>query len=174
VELALPSAELALRQQIRVLYDVHNGWLNAWLRKRLGCPHRAADVAQSTFLRMLAARTVVAELEQPRAWLSTTAQRIIIDEARRDRIERSYLAELAALPEQTHPSPEQVFAAVESMMRLCVALEFVSPKARLAFVRHYVDGATHAAIAAELGVSTRMVQKYLAQVLLRAHAAEAD
>ncbi|MDQ8020818.1 MAG: sigma-70 family RNA polymerase sigma factor [Moraxellaceae bacterium] len=150
------------------MYSNHHGWLYGWLRRKLGCPHRAADVAQNTFLRVLAARDALCGVEQPRAWLTTTATRLIIDEERRRQIEQAYLAELALWAQdcEGYPSPEQMLVALQALEQLSAVLEAVPCNARIAFVRHYLDGETHATVAAELGVSTKMVQKYLARVLL--------
>ncbi|WP_313062038.1 sigma factor, partial [Pseudomonas rhodesiae] len=41
------------QQQLHLLYRDHHGWLQGWLRKRLGDREHAADVAQDTFLRLL-------------------------------------------------------------------------------------------------------------------------
>ena len=166
----MPAAELVLHHdEVHALYSDHHGWLYGWLRRKLGCPHRAADVAHNTFVRVLAARDALCGIEQPRAWLTTTATRLIIDEARRARIEQAYLAELAALAQagDGHPSPEQTLIALQALEQIGAVLAQVPPKARAAFVRHYLDGETLATVAGELGVSTRMVQKYLAQVLLQ-------
>lgn len=168
----MSTAEFVLHQQFHALYCDHHGWLLAWLRRKLGCPHHAADVAQNTFLRVLAARDALNEVAQPRAWLTTTAKRLLIDEARRQQVEQAYLAalQLSFADQEGFPSPEQTLAAVQALMQLSAVLQAVSDKARHAFVRHYLDGETHAVVAGELAVSTKMVQKYLAQVLLRARA----
>ena len=165
----MSAAELALQNEVQALYSDHHGWLHGWLRRKLGCPHRAADVAQNTFLRVLAARDALCGVEQPRAWLTTTATRLIVDEERRRRIEQAYLAELAAAAQDWDgcPSPEQTLMALQALEQLSAILEAVSAKARTAFVRHYLDGETLATVAGELDVSTKMVQKYLAQVLMQ-------
>lgn len=153
---------------MHVLYADHHGWLRDWLRRKIGCPQGAADVAQDTFLRILASRDALLAMREPRAYLTTTAQRLLIDRRRRERIERVYLAELAAMiGDHDHsPSPEQVLAAVEALEQISIALHGLPAKPRQAFLLHHLDGQPHAAIAAELGVSTRMVQKYLVQALL--------
>ena len=51
------------------------------------------------------------------------------------------------------------------------ALQDLSDKARQAFLLHYLEGAPHGGIAAALGVSTRMVHKYLVQALVCCHQA---
>jgi RNA polymerase sigma factor (sigma-70 family) len=163
------AADLSLREAVQTLYSHHHGWLYGWLRRKLGCPHQAADVAHDTFERVLAAREALCGVQQPRAWLTTTATRLIIDEARRERLRQAYLAELSLHLQagEGYPSPEQTLVALQALEQLSAVLEAVSPKARTAFVRHYLDGEAVATVAAELGVSTRMVGKYLAQVLVR-------
>ncbi|MCC9597823.1 MULTISPECIES: sigma-70 family RNA polymerase sigma factor [unclassified Rubrivivax] len=169
----MSSADV-LQQQLQLLYRDHHGWLHAWLARKLGCPQHAADIAHDTFVRVIAARDALLGVQQPRAWLSTTATRLVIDEARRRRLEQAWLEELArAADGATYPSPEQTLAAVQALAQLEAVLETVPAKARSAFVRHYLDGQTHAVVAAELGVSTKMVQKYLARVLLQCHALQA-
>jgi len=163
------TADLALQQQLHHFYREHHGWLQAWLRRKTGCPQQAFDLAQNTFVRALGLRDALSALEQPRAWLSTTAKRLLIDDLRRQRIEQAYLEALAGVVDEAgYPSPEQTLAAVQALQQFCAVLEAVPPKARQAFVRHYLDEAPQALVAEELGVSLRMVQKYLAQVLLAA------
>ena len=167
---ALSSADVTLREQFHALYSDHHPWLLTWLRRKLGCPEQAADVAHNTFLRILSARDALVGVQQPRAWLVTTARRLVIDEVRHRQVEQLYLAELSLHAAQAdgYPSPEETLAAVQALSQLGEVLASVPVKAQVAFVSHYLEGETHAAIAAELSVSVRMVRKYLAQVLLRA------
>ncbi|WP_034295081.1 sigma-70 family RNA polymerase sigma factor [Herbaspirillum sp. RV1423] len=159
---------------LHAFYSSHHGWLYGWLRKRLGCSHNAADVAQDTFLRIIASRDALLGMREPRAYLTVTAKRLIFDRARRQLIEQSYLAELALLAENAegHPGPEDILLAVEALEQICAALLAVSDKARKAFLLHYLDGRPHAEVAMELGVSTRMVQKYLVQALVKCRLAQ--
>lgn len=43
----------ALTSTVEGLYHAHHNWLTGWLRRRLGCPHSAADLAQDTYMRLL-------------------------------------------------------------------------------------------------------------------------
>ncbi|MFT3804900.1 MAG: sigma-70 family RNA polymerase sigma factor [Burkholderiaceae bacterium] len=165
----MSAIEPALQQQrIRDLYADHHGWLLAWLRRRLGCTHHAADVAHDTFLRIVASRDALLGIQEPRAYLSTTAKRLLVDRSRRQAIEQAYLQELALLAQSQpgYPSPDDILMAVQALEQIGTALRGVAPRAREAFLRHYLDEQPQAAIAAELGVSKRMVQKYLVQALL--------
>jgi RNA polymerase sigma-70 factor (ECF subfamily) len=168
----MAATDTLLQHRFHDLYADHHGWLVHWLRRRLGCAHGAADLAHDTFLRVLGSGEL-SGLREPRAYLTTTANRLLIDRARRQRIEQAYLAELALTTERlgSHPSPEQIFAAVEALDQICVALDGLADKPRQAFLLHYLDGETHAAIAARLGVSTKMIQKYLVKALVHCHQA---
>ena len=69
------------QQQMHTLYDEHHGWLFGWLRRKLGSSENAADLAQDTFVRIIASRDALLGVREPRAFLVTTAQRLIIDQA---------------------------------------------------------------------------------------------
>jgi RNA polymerase sigma factor (sigma-70 family) len=157
-----------LQYNMQMLYSDHHGWLFGWLRKKLGCSHQAADVAQDTFVRIIASRDALLGMQEPRAYLTTTAQRLMVDQARRRVIEQAYLAQLALTVEQglAYPSPEEIMLAIEAVEQIGAALQQVAAKARQAFLLHYLEDLSHAEIAATLGVSTRMVHKYLVQALV--------
>jgi len=155
-------------------YSSHHGWLFAWLRKKLGCPDNAADVAQDTFLRIIASRDALLGMQEPRAYLTTTAKRLIYDRSRRQLIEQAYLAELTLAAESIcYPDPQEILLAVEALAQISAALQDVSENARTAFLLHYLEGLTQTEVAAELGVSTRMVLNYLTQTLVKCHLAQA-
>lgn len=157
---------------VKALYVDHHGWLTAWLRRRLGCPEQAADLAHDTFLRLLTARVPPAELVEPRAWLTTAARRLVLDRLRRQRVEQAYLEAMTlaadALPRGA-PSPEALMSAIQVVEQLAAALAALAPKGREAFLLHYLEDHSQLVVAERLGISVRMVQKYLAQGLLRCH-----
>jgi RNA polymerase sigma-70 factor (ECF subfamily) len=89
------------------LYTAYHGWLEGWLRQRLACHETAADLAQDTFLRVLAKRRPVAGLRRPRAYLATIAHGMVVNHWRRQEIERAYLEALTQRPQAWAPSPEE-------------------------------------------------------------------
>ncbi len=149
------------------LYQDHHSWLYAWLKRKLNCPHQAADIAHDTFIRILGLSQIL-NLQEPRAYLTTTAKRLIIDQSRRQRIEQAYLAELALITETLEyaPSPEELLAIMQILERISSALLGLGDKPQQAFLLHYLEGKTHVEIAGQLGVSDRMVRKYLVQALM--------
>jgi RNA polymerase sigma factor (sigma-70 family) len=162
----MSTGEPAFQAAISNLYSEHHGWLFGWLRRKLGCAQNAADLAQDTFTRILNARESVATLREPRAFLSTTARRLIIDQVRRKQIENAYLQELALTAQalEGFQSPEQILTTLEALEHIAFILEGMQDKVRQAFVLYYLDGLKQSEIARPL--SDRTVRKYLIQALL--------
>ena len=149
------------------LYRGYHGWLLKWLRRRVHCSHQAADVAQETFTRLLAAGPYVAPGE-PRAYLATVARRLMMDSGRRRRLEEAYREELercAAYLEQA-PSPEQILHAAQVLEAIDRALSQMKPRIRQSFTLRHLEGLDQVQIAERLGVSVRTVQHDLVEALL--------
>jgi len=145
------------------LYLDHHGWLLRWLRRRLGCAHNAADLAQDTFLRVLARRDERTALDarQPRSYLRVIAHGLVVDHFRRRALEQAYLEALAALPEPVSISPEEREIILETLDRIDAMLERLPPKVRQAFLLSQVDGWAYDRIAERIGVSVRTVKRYM-------------
>lgn len=146
------------------LYSDHHPWLHAWLRKKLGCTDRAADLAHDTFLRILN-RDETPTLREPRAFLTTVAKGLLANHFRRQQIEAAYLEALAAQPQPLAPSPEERALIVEALEQIDALLNGLPPKARTAFLLSQLEGLTYADIAVSLDVSVSMVKKYMLQAI---------
>ena len=73
-EAATPSP-----QHLHELYRDHRGWLETWLRRRMGNAWDAADLSQDTFLRVLCSAQPIADMREPRAYLLTVGKRLSKD-----------------------------------------------------------------------------------------------
>lgn len=144
-------------------YAEHHGWLRTWLRRRLGCSHSAADLAQDTFVRVLLRPQVLQTLREPRAYLSTLAKGVVSEHWRRQALERAYLEALAALPEPLAMPPEERLELLQTLDEIDAMLDGLAPKAREAFVLSQLEGLTYAAIAERLQTSERTVKRYMQQ-----------
>lgn len=147
------------------LYVDHHRWLHAWLRKKLGCAERAADLAHDTFLRLLN-REETAGIQEPRAFLSTVAQGLVANHFRRQKIEQAWLDTLAQLPEAQAPSPETRALLLETLIDIDRRLDALGAPVRRAFLLSQLDGLSQAEIAARLGVSVPTVKRYVARALV--------
>ena len=148
------------------LYVDHHGWLHGLLYRRLGCSETAADLAQDTYLRLLTRDQDVAGIDRPRAYLARIAQGLLANHWRRRDIEQAYLDALRAAPEATAPSPETHHLIIDSLYRLDALLQTLPDKVRRAFLMSRLEGRRYRDIAGTLGVSERMVKKYMAQAML--------
>lgn len=153
---------------VETLYCDHHGWLQSWLRHRLGNASDAADLAHDTFVRLISGRGErrFDSTGEARAYLRTTAQNLCINLWRRQEIERAWLDTLAAMPEALYPSAERQAMVLQALEQIADMLGSLSPKAARAFVLAVVCEMTDDQVAEELGVSGRMVRKYVAQAML--------
>ncbi|MCG2599293.1 sigma-70 family RNA polymerase sigma factor [Achromobacter insuavis] len=153
----------AASPDIEVLYSDHHGWLQDWLRRRLGNAFDAADLAHDTFLRVL---RNLEPIREPRAYLTTIAHGLVVNHWRRQDLERAYRDTLATVADTLAPSPEEGALLLDALCELDALLNQLNPKARAAFLLSHLEGYTYLEIAARLDVSERMVKKYMAQAML--------
>ncbi|WWA74328.1 sigma-70 family RNA polymerase sigma factor [Pseudomonas khavaziana] len=161
-----PPANHHVSQSIGQLYSHHHGWLQGWLRRRLGNAADAADLAQDTFVRLLSSRPgEPLNFTTPRAYLATVANRLTLNLYRRRSLEQAYLAALAQTPEDLTPSLEHQALVLEALDEIDQVLALLPAKTRQAFLMSQLEGYTQEEIASRLGLSVRSVQRYLARAL---------
>ncbi|KAF7600510.1 MAG: RNA polymerase subunit sigma [Candidatus Dactylopiibacterium carminicum] len=165
-----PRPEHKRHEALSLIFRSDYRWLAERLRFRLGCGFQAEDVASEAFAQ-LAALPDLDHVREPRAMLTTIAQRVMYETWRRRDLERAYLNVLAQMPEAVHPSPEDRAQLVESLLAIDQALDGLSAKARSAFLYSQLDGLTYAEIGEQLGVSASMVRQYMAKALACCYAA---
>ncbi|WP_454692186.1 sigma-70 family RNA polymerase sigma factor [Achromobacter aloeverae] len=153
-------------QNLHALYRNHHGWLYGWLRRRLGNAADAADLAQDAFLRLLTRPRDFDGFEGERAYLSTMARGLCADFWRRREIEQAWLAAQAALPEAVQPPVEHHAIVIETLYEVDAMLRRLPWKTAEAFVMAMAYGMTDKEISTELGVSDRMVRKYVSQAMM--------
>ncbi len=146
------------------IYSSHHGWLLRWLRGKLPCADQAADLAHDTFVRLLTApQTALPSLREPRAYLTTVAQRLLIDHYRRLSLEQAWLEVLAQQPQLLMQSPEERLIILQALQRIDAMLDGLPDAVRGAFLMAHVDDLGYAEIAARLGISERTVKRHLVQ-----------
>lgn len=160
----MSSADSVMNQQIQTLYSDHHGWLQGWLRRKLGNAFDAADLAQDVFMRLLARQTCV-DVVEPRAYLSTIARGLVIEHWRRRELELAWLETLAQLPEAEAPSPESRLLFLETLVAIDRMLDQLKPAVRQAFLLAQLEGLTCPQIAERIGVSLATVERYIAAAL---------
>ncbi|MDR5172949.1 sigma-70 family RNA polymerase sigma factor [Methylobacillus flagellatus] len=161
------------RRSLQLLYTHHHGWLQDWLRRKLGDATDAADVAQDTFMRILTAPEHIAEkksgwqLQEPRAYLTVVAKRLVANLYRRRALEQAYLDSLALMPDLSAPSPEHRLVILETLQQIDSMLDGLPAKVRTAFLLAQLEGMTYAQIAQQLATSERTIKRYMVQAMAR-------
>lgn len=162
----LPGNDTVFEQDLDNLYRDHHHWLLTLLRRRLGnCPD-AADLAHDVFVRLLKRPRSFTSFDGARAYLSTLAKGLCIDLWRRRDIEQAYLDALASQPEPIFPSAEQQAIVIQALCEINNLLLRLPAKAANAFVMAVIQGRSDKDVAQQLGISDRMVRKYVARVML--------
>lgn len=150
------------------LYRSHHGWLRTWLGRRLGNGSDAEDLAHDTFIRVLkghqsADQCGLAQLREPRAYLTTVAKRVVINYYERQSLERAYMASLQLMPEPMAPSEEDRAILLETLRELDDLLDALPARVRTAFLLSQLEGLSYEEIASQLKVSERTITRYMAQ-----------
>ncbi|UVL65306.1 sigma-70 family RNA polymerase sigma factor [Pseudomonas sp. B21-031] len=160
----MPANDLSLRSAVNDLYCEHHGWLNGWLRKRLGNAFDAADLTQDTFVRVINARSAL-DIREPRPYLSRIAKGLLIDLFRRRSLEQAYLEALASLPEALQPSLEEQAILLQALVEIDRLLQGLGPKVKQVFMLSQLDGLTYPQIAEHMNISVRSVNNYMAKAM---------
>lgn len=158
----MSAAESVMHQEVLALYCDHHGWLQTWLRRKLGDSFAAADLAQDTFVSVITTGAT-ADIREPRPFLATIARRLMAHRHRRQVLEQSYLDALAALPQDMAPSPEVQLLAIEALHQVDRVLDSLPPAAKEAFLLAHLEGLSYAEIAERLAVSASSVKQYLSR-----------
>lgn len=120
------------------------------------------DLVQEVYARVYeAARKDLPQ--QPRAFVFTTAQNLLIDRMRREKIVQieavSELDTLAIAADE--PAPDRTVIAKDELRRLQVALDRLTPRTREVVTLRRIEGLSRAEIAQRLGITEVTVKWHL-------------
>ncbi|MBF9264680.1 sigma-70 family RNA polymerase sigma factor [Paracidovorax cattleyae] len=159
-------------QGVAALYCSHHSWLQSWLERRLGHAADAADLAQDAFIRLIRSPLSFENPGSARSYLRKLAGGLCVDLWRRRQIEQAWLDTLTSLPEDLVPSAEHQAIVLQTMGEIDRMLNGISAKAATAFVLAVGCEMTDNEVAEQVGVSPRMVRKYVAAAMAHCIALE--
>ena len=142
------------------------------MHRKLGCWHRSADLAHDTFMRLLAREEAPSILE-PRAFLTTVAQRVLANHWRRDKLEQAYLEALASRPPELVPSAEERAILLETLQEIAELLDGLPVAVKRAFLMAQLEGMSQTEIAAALKISVTTVKRHLVRASMQCYFAMA-
>lgn len=153
--------------EFQAFYADHHGWLQSWLRGKLDDHADAADLAQDTFLRLMAAGRHPARLgDRPRALLTHVAKALLVDHWRRKRVERAYLDMLAQRPALQAPPADEQLIIIETLTRIDAMLAGLPALTREVFLLAQLDGLTLQQISDRVRAPVITVRRHIRKALL--------
>jgi RNA polymerase sigma-70 factor (ECF subfamily) len=146
--------------------SVHLQYLKKLLRRRGRTCEEAEDLVKEAFVRMQLYCQQGGVVREPEAFLVRSVLNLAVDARRRDRrdlyekqsVEDMYLVDLS-------PSPDEVFAAEQRLLKIRRSLAALSERTQQAFFLHRLEGFSYAEIAQRLGVSVSAVEKHIANAV---------
>lgn len=140
--------------------------LRKLLRGRGATREDAEDLVQEAVLRLHAFTRAGGEVRDQEAFVARTALNLAVDayrHSRRNLYELEPVEELELV--DMDPTPDEVFAAEQRLIKMREALDRVSVRTREVFFMHRLQGFSHAEIATRLGISKSAVEKHIASAV---------
>lgn len=158
----------------------HRARLLRFFTARTGSVAEAEDVVQEIWLRVTTAGT--GPISNPVAYLHRVGMNIVLEKIRSSQRRASREAVYADdgvgraghEPVDHSPSAHMILEGRERLERLATILAGPPDGAMQVFRRHRIDGASHAEIAAEKGITRSAVEKHIAVALKHIRMGMAD
>ncbi len=136
--------------------------LRAWLQRRLPVHQDVDDVIQETYA-ILAALEDVSHVRQPRAYVYSVAQSVVLQQLRRAQVVSieavAEIERVAASGEEA--CPERTASSRQELARIGALIDSLPDKCRQAFVLRRVEGYSQREIAQRMQISENTVEKHI-------------
>ena len=151
---------------IEALYQGQHPWLRALLFRRVQCSETAADLAQEAFVRLLKTQVEFNQIGKAKSYLTQLAHGLCVDHWRRLTVQQAFEEALALRPDEYHPSAEETHLLIEQLTLIKALLDKLPLNVRTTLILSQFHGLTYSQIASQLGVSDRMVKKYMSSAMV--------
>lgn len=143
---------------------VHEQALERYLRRRWPHPEEVHDLRQDTYVRVYEAAGKALP-SAPKSFLFATARNLMTDRLRRAKVVPIFtvgeIDDLNVLVEDV--SPEREFSGRQALTRLAESFDRLPDRCREAVWLRRVEGLAQKAVAEQMGVSEKTVEKHLAK-----------
>lgn len=151
--------------------DLHWAYLTSLpkLTRKTHCKHQAHDILHDGFLRFALSRNPNRH-QQPEAYFQTIVQNLLLEKYRKDTHVLEYQQSHEFI-QATTPSAEHLADVKQRLELLTQIIQDLPPRCREVFIQFRIEGQSQTSIAAQLGISTNMVERHLIRALLDIRAA---
>jgi len=165
-----PVDPLSLRA---VLARYYQELLNYFARTARG-RENAADLVHEAYARVLTLQRSGQAIAQPRALLYRTVRNLLVDQHRRSTVREPLsggasneqpLPDVAELAAPAALGPEALAASSQGMQAMLATIDALPLRCREAFILHKFDGLPHAEVAAQMGISRKMVEQHIQRAM---------
>ncbi len=150
------------------IYRNHHRYVQVQARRVISDPHRAEDIAQEAFLRLVRQLLATDGQIKLRAWLHRTTTNLAIDEHRRSRTQQQYHEQRSPIEElqrtlersdRGHPEQEAESGEVRDTIRRVIAT--MPPRYRAILALRELEGLDYVSIAEAMNLSVSAVESLL-------------
>ncbi|HMN81086.1 MAG TPA: sigma-70 family RNA polymerase sigma factor [Burkholderiaceae bacterium] len=132
----------------------------------------AADLTQESYLRLLSFQEKGTAVAEPRGFLYRTARNLVTDRYRSQAARGASQAidrdadelpdeSLAALQAPAATEPQAAASSTQFVNAMVAVIDGLPARCREAFILHKFDGLTQVQVAAEMGISVKMVERHI-------------
>ncbi|SDC13780.1 RNA polymerase sigma factor [Acinetobacter boissieri] len=147
-------------------YHQHYGWLYQWLSKYFTCSSQIDDIIQDTFYKIILRPELMTEIKDARPFLAKTAKNMIIDRARRTKIEKNYICTLDHEHyEGCATTPLEHVISMELATQITLAIDNLEDRPKQVITMYYLQGISQVNIAKKLSLSTKTIQADLIKAI---------
>lgn len=144
-------------KQFKSLYEKHVRAIRNYLYYRCGDAALTDDLTQETFLRLWEKKFVVHPLKI-KSLLYKIAYELFVDWVRKHRLQTDYIEQIKFQLQSDEPDTPDARAMLEKCEK-CLAV--LSENERVVFLLNKKDGFSQEAIAAQLGVSIKSIERWM-------------
>lgn len=156
---------------VRTLFLKYGQEIEAFLARKVSCPHSAADLTQEVFVRVLHSRTnIQTDVKNTRAYLYKIAVNLAINhQSREQRLPMVDVDEVELPESEDNLNPERIASDKQRLQRMSDALLELPPLSQKVFVLVRIRGMKQLEVARVLGVHITTVEKNLARAVRHCH-----
>lgn len=142
-----------------------------FLSRAVNDRHAAADLAQESYMRVLALQQSGEQVAEPRALLYRTARNLVIDRHRRGAVRGQAFESDAdddggadvfdTLSAPAASEPETAAMSAQAVGAMLAVIAELPLRCREAFILHKFDGLPQAEVARRMGISVTMVERHI-------------